>query len=149
MTVFCFNLCTQWFVYGVFGLCVCSLVPTNYLWYYLQLSFIFRWCHSLIPYLMFMAELRSHLFQRSLLVSLLHGQVRCISNAVPLLQVCHHPLHTTPLLPHSMRLPMMLISLATHCLLWQSTMPVSMNTAFYTSTHMHCSFTFVDGHMYI
>ena len=28
MTVFCFNLCTQWFVYRVFGLCVCSLVPT-------------------------------------------------------------------------------------------------------------------------
>ena len=28
MTVFCFNLCTQWFVYSVFGLCVCSLVPT-------------------------------------------------------------------------------------------------------------------------
>ena len=28
MTVFCFNLCTQWFVYRVFGLCVYSLVPT-------------------------------------------------------------------------------------------------------------------------
>ena len=28
MTVFCFNLCTQWFVYRVFGLCVCSLAPT-------------------------------------------------------------------------------------------------------------------------
>ena len=30
MTVFCFNLCTQWFVYRVFDLCVCSLVPTIY-----------------------------------------------------------------------------------------------------------------------
>ena len=35
MTVFCFNLCTQWFVYGVFGLCVCSLVPNSYLRHYL------------------------------------------------------------------------------------------------------------------
>ena len=43
MTVFCFNLCTQWFAYRVFGLCIDMFTGAYYLWYYLTFTVLCSW----------------------------------------------------------------------------------------------------------